>query len=438
MMTFQESVDYLISFYDLEKATAPFTYSFNLVHFENFLQQLGSPHKSLKKTILVAGTKGKGSTAAMIAAGLRAQGYRVGLFNSPHLSCIRERIAVDGHPISEREFAQLVEDLKPRLSLEKRNDFRTVFEILTTMAFLHFLRSKVDFAVLEVGLGGRLDSTNIVNPAVSVITSISLDHTHLLGKTLPEIAREKAGIIKKGGWVVSAPQVREVEEVIKERCKEVGAKLIQVGRDVTYYPIRETLNGSEFVFHNLRGKEEIYYIPLLGEYQMENAALAISTLKILQSSRKRISLDKVKMGLKKVKWPGRMEIVSRNPWIVLDGAHNVDSAFKLKKSIQHLFPYRNLILVLGISMDKDAKGIMEVLLPIAKAVIFTKALHPRASPPELLAQQIQGKRETPPFQIESNSKAAYKQAKKLAQKEDLILITGSLFLVGEIRENLIE
>lgn len=435
-LTFADAVNYLSSFINYERQPqVPYTKAaFDLEEFNRFLTRLDSPHRRLK-TVVVAGTKGKGSTAAMIASIAQASGLKAGLYTSPHLCSIRERVRVNGEMIPEETFAALVTALLPHIEatgLGAIRRFRTFFEILTALALVHFQHAEVDLAVLEVGVGGRLDATNVVRPLVSVITPISLDHTDLLGDTIPLIAREKAGIVKPQGIVVTAPQTPEALAVIQAVCAAQGARLHDVAREVRWQPIR--WNSERSVF-DLDGAVRAYHhleTPLAGPHQILNAATAIVTAEQLEAQGLPISTEGIHTGLRLVQWEGRLETVSRQPWIVLDGAHNRDSARRLCEALHTCFRYRRLILVLGISANKDLEGIVEELAPSAGVMIATRALLPRAAPPQRLAELAA--KWTVPTIVEEKTREALGRAIAEAREGDLILVTGSLYLVGDAKQ----
>ncbi|MFA5410833.1 MAG: folylpolyglutamate synthase/dihydrofolate synthase family protein [Candidatus Omnitrophota bacterium] len=426
-MTYPETIRYLESFINYEKIPAyPYKESLKLERIRGFLDALGNPEDSLR-CIHVAGTKGKGSTSAFLTYILREGGYKTGLYTSPHLSDFRERIRILNPqslaPVPQPEFegiilpedlAGLVKRLKPEIEkYNRRSPYGALsfFEVYTALALTYFKERKVDFAVLETGLGGRLDATNAVNPLVCAITPISYEHTQKLGNTLREIAKEKAGIIKSripGSIVISAPQEKEAIEVIRARCKEAGAKLYEINPD------------------NYRR----FKIKLLGEHQQINANLAAEIIKALGAYGIKIKREAIKKGLYHTVWPGRCETVSRNPLAVLDGAQNLASSRALKKTIKENFKYRKLILVLGISSDKDIKGICHELSGLADSVILTRADSPRAAKPEVLGGYFKDKERY----LTNSVKEAISLAKQKAGTRDLILVTGSLFVVGEARE----
>ncbi|MBI2958527.1 MAG: bifunctional folylpolyglutamate synthase/dihydrofolate synthase, partial [Chloroflexi bacterium] len=324
-MDYREAERYVLSLTDYEKTpfVAYTATTYDLRRVEDLLARLGNPHL-VARTAHVAGTKGKGSTTAMIASVLSASGYRTGLYTSPHFHSLRERIRIDGAMINESEFASATE--RVQRAIEAMNNrtgagLLTTFELLTAIAFYHFAQGGVQYQSVEVGLGGRLDATNVVQAGVCVITSISLDHTEVLGKTLPAIAAEKAGIIKTGTTVVCAPQAPGVDAVIAGRCRGAGAKLVRVGADVSWEAGAFDSNRQALRVHGRLGDYEVE-IPLLGEHQMENAACAVAALEVLAEQGGRITAESISSGLASVAWPGRLQVLGNRPWLVCDGAHN--------------------------------------------------------------------------------------------------------------------
>jgi len=418
-MNYKEAEKFLLGLIDFEKIT-DFKYDFDLDSFREFLSHIGSPQNQIRNPILIAGTKGKGSTASFLASALTRNGYTAGLYTSPHLINLRERIRVDGRPIKKAEFARILDEIRP--FIEKRH-FRTFFEVLTTVAFLYFIEKKVDFSILEVGMGGRLDATNVCDPLLSIITSISYDHTEILGDTLQKITREKAGIIRENGFVISAPQEKEVKRVLEAICEQKGSKLLWVNKNEAKR-ISKSKKGQTFEIEGFR-----FRIPLLGMHEIENGAVAYHALKMLGEKGFRLDMDRVREGFRSVKWRGRLDIIGRNPYFVLDGAHNVESCEALQRAIEDYFKYNRLILILGISSGKDVKGIIDTLAPLADIIIFTRADAPRAIRPEILRKEYRG---TKRFCLAKDVRSAQKMAKRMAKSDDLILATGSLYLVGEI------
>ncbi|MBI4726399.1 bifunctional folylpolyglutamate synthase/dihydrofolate synthase [candidate division TA06 bacterium] len=438
-MTYQHAIEYLMSFLNLEKAPGQ-KYrddSYNLDDFRQLLNQLGNPQNSFK-SILVAGTKGKGSTAAFIESALSAQGLKAGLYTSPHLISFCERIKLGGRSILERDFAQRLDWLKPFLEKQKVNAHSktggrsTVFEILTAMAFLYFQEMRIDWAVLEVGLGGRLDCTNVVNPRVSVITNISHDHTEILGESLKEIAGEKAGIIRQDGLAVTSPQGAEALKVIMNRCRELNARLFQVGKDVIFKISEQNPEHLSLDLAGTFGKLNSVELGLNGDFQAENAATAFAALRALQFRNQQVGDPAIRKGFKDISWPGRLQTVSRHPLIIIDGAHNDYSAYRLKKAVEILYPEKTRILVLGISANKDIGGIVSNLVPQSRVLVITKAKHSRAATPEAIRREAK-KFAVPVIETETLCQAL-DRAKELAMPQDLVLVTGSLFLAGETLE----
>lgn len=398
------------------------------------LRAAGNPERRYP-SVHVAGTKGKGSTAACLASILGAAGYRVGLYTSPHLHTFRERIQISGQPIDPGLFAELTAELAAANAalVGEHPDWgeATAFELATALALLAFARSRVDVAVVEVGLGGRLDATNVLLPEVAAITSISYDHTQILGNTLAEIAREKGGIIKPGRPVVSAPQHPEAEAVITRTAAERGAPLLLGGRDwaVEGVPARFSFRGPGGELHGLR-------LALRGAHQVENAGVALAVGQLLGERGLPIPESALRRGLVEVQWPGRLEVVHERPCVVVDGSHNVDSAERLARAMREEFTWRRLTLVLGIARDKDIPGIVRALAPLADEVVAVASHSPRAARPERILAAASAL-QLPVAAHEAGSVAeALDAALAQAAPEDLILVTGSLYVVAEAREAL--
>jgi len=431
-LNYSQAEDYLNSFVNYEQIPG-ITYAgagYSLEHLEELLKRMGNPQLAAG-TIHIAGTKGKGSVAVMIAQVLSDSGYKTGLYTSPHLQTLRERISVDGSLISEAEFAAAMAEVKPFVeSLKQDANFRqlTYFEALTALAFVYFKKKQLDFQVLEVGLGGRLDATNVAIPFVCIITPISLDHTQILGNTIGEIAREKAGIIKSGCWVVISPQPKEAAEVIANICHEKEAKVVQVGKDVIWHKISGDLDQQSLVIEGRMNNYNVS-IPLLGDFQLENAAAAVAALEILASQGFSISAANITQGLARVKWPGRFQILQQYPIVLIDGAHNVSSMRGLVNNIKAYFSYKRIFLVFGTSCDKDIPGIVNELVPLSPQVIITRTAHSRAAPLPTLAAEFT-KRGIEP-EIGETVSEAISRALSLADRTDIICVTGSLFVVAE-------
>jgi dihydrofolate synthase/folylpolyglutamate synthase len=442
--TFQEALNYLYSFvdYTLERTYRYTPDRFNLDRVRVLLHAVGDPHRAFR-SIHVAGTKGKGSVCSLSASALRAGGYRVGLYTSPHLIRITERIQVDGEEISQQAMASLLEELKPEIA---RIPGITMFEILTALAFLHFARQKVDFASVEVGLGGRLDATNVLTPLVAVITSLSYDHMHVLGNSLSDIAREKAGIIKRGIPLVLAPQQHEAERVVEEVARERGAPIIRVGRDWLYAPGGHDLESQSLyiwpaseqrhmdAFVASAGGEEWapprYEIPLLGYHQVVNSAVAYAALQVVRESGVKLEEEAIQEGFRRVSWPGRFQILSRSPVVVIDSAHNRDSALRLRIALDDYFPGQPVTLVFGAMGDKDIPGMLAELLPRVSRLILTQPDHPRAATIEELAALAHGYG----WRVEEIKPVAeaLRFALTHSRPGEVVVAAGSLTVAGEV------
>lgn len=425
MHTYQEALDWLYSFVDFS-AQRKVKYSpetFDLSRMRALMALLGNPQNRYP-ILHLAGTKGKGSVSAMCASVLKAAGYRTGFYTSPHLHDFRERIQLNGEYISEADLVAIVRRLQ---ELAPQVPGITTFELNTALAFEYFARQAVDIAVIEVGLGGRLDATNIITPLVSVITSLSYDHMDLLGHTLAQIAGEKAGIIKPNVPVVSAPQLPEALAALETIAAERAAPLMVVGRDISFQPLTHSLEGQTFVVNG-----QTFSLPLLGAHQVENATTAYAALQAL-SAFLPISAEAIRTGLANVRWPGRFEILHRKPFIVADGAHNADSAKRLTAALADYFPGRRVHLIFGISADKDLDGMLAALLPFVSSVICAQAVHPRALEPEDLAAAVLARQ--PALHVESIAPVAKALARalELAAPEDVVLACGSLFIVAEVQ-----
>jgi dihydrofolate synthase / folylpolyglutamate synthase len=429
-LAYQEALDYLYSFVDYS-LTRGFRFSpekFDLGRMVAFLELLGNPHRSYP-VIHVAGTKGKGSTAALIASALQAAGYRVGFYTSPHLQEYTERIQVNGQSISESRLVHLVEYVKPYVADVER---LTTFEITTAIGFLYFAREKVDVAVVEVGLGGRLDATNVVDPLLSVITSLSMDHMSVLGDTLEKIAFEKAGIIKSGKPVVSAIQKPEALQVIEQIAGERGCPLILVGRDSHYASGTHSLDGQSLEVWNNQGRRAHLTIPLLGQHQVENAATAFAALQVAAEKGLIVSDEALRRGFASVRWPARFEVLRKEPLLIVDSAHNRDSALRLRQAMDDYLPGRPVVLLFGASEDKDIEGMFAELMPRVRYVVATQSVHPRAMEAAQLVELADkfGRPAEAVMPLEKALAAALKQA----GSDAAVLAAGSLFIAAAVRE----
>ncbi len=449
-MDYQQALDYIYGFVNYE--TMPMSRDaahFDLRRVDEMMRRLGNPHQAAR-SVHVAGTKGKGSTAAMIASVLTAAGYATGLNTSPHLVDLRERIKIDGKFITEEELVALVEKLRPEFDAVRKEATYgelTTFEVLTALAFYYFKEKGVDFQVMEVGLGGRLDATNIINPEVCVITSISLDHTEVLGNSLTEIAEQKAGIIKPDSVVVMSPQPEEAARVIEETADNYPVKLVRVGTDVTWRSLSFDLAGQLFEVKGRLGDYRLS-IPLLGRHQLDNAATAVATLEVLVERGFSIPRDSMVNGLARVSWPGRFQILRCQPLIVVDGAHNLDSIQRLTETLEQYFGLVSgkrllelkdsvshidrAILIIGASFDKEIASIVSELSPLFDRVIVTRSQHPRAAGTAALVTEFA--RYGVETLVTDNVPAALSLAESLPGDSGLICVTGSLFVVGEAIE----
>lgn len=436
-MDYRQAIDALLTLVDHERALPLLPRQkriYDLSRMKAFLEHLGSPQLAAR-TIHVAGTKGKGSTSAICDAVLYAAGYRTGFYSSPHLHSFCERIRRDAQPVAQAKFAGLVEQLWPHQEwVKEHTDLGPVslFEFMTGMAFQCFAQDLVDFQTIEVGLGGRLDATNVVRPDVCVITPISLDHTAILGDSVAKIAAEKAGIVKPGAPVVIAPQVPEAREVILSACQERDAQPIQVGVDITWKGGPSTIDGQSFT---VRGRlaEYALVMPLLGAYQLENAATALAALEVLKERGYSIPDEAIVKGFAAVSWPCRMEVLSRSPLVVADGAHNAHSMASLLESLPRYLSYQRLILVTGFSRDKSVSDMVKLLAGRSPAVFATRSRHPRSVPAGNLADQFRAQGVAQVTEASTVAEAVT-QALALAQPGDLVLGTGSLFVAAEVRE----
>lgn len=444
-MTYEQAIAYWFGRINYE-LRAPQPGDLKLDRMRSLLRLLGDPQNRFR-IIHVAGSKGKGSTSAMLASILRRSGYRTGLFTSPHLTEVEERIQVDGVSITRAELTALMADIQAAaddspndhsaLSTHHSPQAPTFFEIATALGFLHFARRRVDIAVIEVGLGGRFDSTNVCQPMVSLITSISFDHTQQLGNTLASIAMEKSGIIKPGRPVVSGTTLAEPRRVIESIAGERRAPLRELGRDFhfTYEPGRVAVQSERLPRVQVRTRRQLWPVMelgLLGQHQAENAAVAIATVEELREQGLRIDDQAVASGLAEVCWPARLEVVRRRPLVVLDCAHNVASAQALVDTLLLSFPPTRRHLIFAGSNDKDLAGMLRLLTPHFEHVYFTSYAHSlRSVPPDKLAEFLP----VPDIAhtLCPTAKDAWQQACASSAPDDLICITGSVFLAGELR-----
>lgn len=442
-MNYTESINYL---YGLQK----YGIKLGLERTRMIMTALGNPQDKFR-SVHIAGTNGKGSVSAMIASILRSHEFRVGLFTSPHLVSFTERITINGVQIAEPEVVSLTKEIKAVIDA-LNTDTPTFFEFVTAMAFLYFKRNGIDWGVIEVGMGGRLDCTNVITPEASVITRISYDHKEFLGDTLTAIAGEKAGIIKKGVPVISSAQEQEAEDVIVKKALEQSSDLYLYGRDFNGILKKSDINGISFDYiapelREINLSSISLHSPLAGEHQLINSCVAVKTAQLLLKKYTHDSIDNIfesiKSGLVNTRWRGRLEIFSHDPLIMIDGAHNPDAAEKLSNFLKSIISKYKIILVTGIMSDKDIYGILKPLLPLCSEIIFTAPNYGRAATPQLLADIAakEGFRSKTSPTIREALKTAVQISHSLKQKtsdsesrQPLILITGSFYTIGEAME----
>jgi dihydrofolate synthase/folylpolyglutamate synthase len=409
--------------------------NFNLSRMLRIVSGLGNPHKKFK-SIHIAGTKGKGSTAHMIAGMLKKAGYRTGLYTSPHFVDLRERISIDERLVTEAEFTRLMARIAP-VANRLQKDNPTFFELMTAAAFLHFANNKVDIAVIETGLGGRLDSTNVIRPEVCGITSISYDHTAQLGTTLEAIAEEKAGIFKPGIPVISAPQRPGVKRVLREQAKKTGCDLRFVGDDLEFSyrfeSSRMTGPHTRVCMATPTARFDHVRVPLLGEHQAHNCGVALGVIDALRQRKIEVSTQDAIDGLAEVKVQGRLETIRELPHTIVDAAHNGASVRALMRAIGQNVSYDSMVVIFGCSADKDIDGMLDQLQLGADKVIFTSTGTPRSVDPHELLSRFQEKSHKM-AQVEENLIDAYQTACNCVTREDLVCITGSVYLVGRAKQ----
>jgi len=420
-MKYTEALDYI-------HGALKFGVKLGLKNITTLLDLMGNPHKKLK-FVHIAGTNGKGSTAAFISSILIEAGYKVGVFTSPYLERFSERIRVGADEISESDVARITEIIRDKINImiDMGYNHPTEFEIVTALAMQYYYEKDCDIVVLEVGLGGRFDSTNVIDSAlVSVITAIGYDHMKILGNTLSEIAFEKAGIIKPSGEVVLYSQSLEVEKVIEDVCAIRGARLHKV--DFSSIEIAScSEDGQVFHYKQLRNLN----ISLIGQHQTRNAVMAVEACKIVSQKGYPISEDAIRRGLEKAKWPGRMEVIKKEPLFLIDGAHNAQGAEILREALDAYFPDKRRIFIFGVLKDKDYMSIIKTVIPGSEAVIAVTPDSDRALPAEELAILL--KPYCKNILISDTIEGAVKEAYQLSSKNDIICAFGSLYYIGKIR-----
>ena len=399
---------------------------FGLDTIAELLSRLGNPQNEYK-TILIAGTNGKGSTATMTASILESAGYKAGLYTSPHLVDVRERIVINGKKIARKDFDQIIANIK-----EKLKKPLTYFELLTAAAFVYFQRQKVDIAVLEVGLGGRLDATNVCRPLVSIITNVAFDHMAYLGNTLESITSEKAGIIKQNGICLTAAKQKNVLQVLKNICAERKAKLYRLGADIKIVKQK----NSFFAYQGLHRKLSGLTISLQGEHQLANAALAVAAVELSDKNGLKIGNNAIRAGLKKAYLDARLEVLQKEPFFLLDGAHNPAGINSLCRALKKDFSYKRLILIFSSLLDKDYCRMLKKIAPLAYKIILTKLKTTRAELPDNMLKILDkiGYKAI----VTENVGQAIQKAQSLAGKQDLICATGSFYLAGEVKQKFLK
>jgi len=435
--SYKQAIEYLFQKTDYEKQER-LRYNvttFSLERMEKLLSFLGNPHKKIH-TAHIAGTKGKGSTATMLARMLEANGYKVGLYTSPHVVHLHERIEVNSKMISESQMHGLLNRVYAPVEKLSKTDPPTFFEIMTAMAFMHFVDESVDIAVIETGLGGRLDSTNVIMPEVVGITNLSIDHVQQLGNTIDSIAKEKAGVFKPGVPVITVQQEPAAMRVLKSHAHAVKAPLSVTGSDIDFSQRFETSREhgphTRVCLTTPTSKFEHLRVPLHGKHQAINCGLALAMLDKLKSSGYKIDNEKATEGLHRVSLSGRMEMICDDPRIMIDAAHNAASVQALIQAIGQNIPYDSMVVIFGCNNDKDIRGMLQELQYGADKVIFTRSNSPKAMSPQDLADmytEICGKM----CQTAASLGEALRLAKSAVSKEDLICITGSFYLIGEAK-----
>ncbi|MEF2819672.1 MAG: folylpolyglutamate synthase/dihydrofolate synthase family protein [Clostridium sp.] len=424
-MKYEEAMKYITE-------VGNFGSNYGLERTYKLLEHLGNPERDLK-LIHIAGTNGKGSTTSMITEILMGEGYKVGMYTSPFIEEFEERIQINRNNIPKESLAILMDEIKVAVDkvIEAGYNHPTEFEIITVLMLLYFKKENIDFGVIEVGLGGTLDSTNVIKPIIQVITSISFDHTNLLGNTLEKIAREKAGIIKKEIPTVIYPQQEEVLKVIKNKCFEMDSELYIANNENLKF---ENIVNLDKPYQLLKYNNEIdILLPLLGEHQIINLSVAMQAIEVLNNKNIiDISIANIVKSIKNVSWKGRLEVLSNNPYVVIDGAHNIQGIKTLSRNIKKYFKYENLYLILGILADKDVEEMIKIITPMAKKVYSVTPNSIRGELAESLKDEVS--------KFNKNCKAfdkyeeAYLEALNDASEKDLILASGSLYMIGDMRK----
>ena len=435
--TYDEAMKYLFARTDYEKETRV-RYNkttFNLARMENLLRMVGNPHTKIN-TVHIAGTKGKGSTATMLAKMLESNNYRVGLYTSPHVLDLHERIVINSKMITRSQMLNLMNRIYAPVERLSKTEAPSFFEIMTALAFMHFADEQVDIAVIETGLGGRLDSTNVIRPEVVGITSLSIDHQDQLGTTIGAIAAEKAGVFKRGVPIITVEQVPAAMKVLESEAVRMKAPLMVTGRDIDFSHRFETSREegphTRICLTTANSKFEHLRVPLRGTHQAINCGLALAMLDKLKEKGYKIDNEKAKQGLNEVSLAGRMEMICDNPRILIDAAHNADSIRALMHAIGQNVPYDSMVVIFGCNVDKDIDGMLRELQYGADKVIFTRSNSVKAAWPEDLGErynEISGKM----HQTALSLREALRLAQSATGREDLICVTGSFYLIGQAK-----
>jgi dihydrofolate synthase / folylpolyglutamate synthase len=440
---YEQAIEYLFSRVNFERLVGA-QYSvddFKLDRMQAFLARLGNPQETIP-AVHIAGTKGKGSTAAFVASILTASGIRTGLFTSPHISAFEERLAVDGTVPAPGELAELVSSVSEVVSDLDKTPGRmspTYFEIATALAWQYFRRKNAEIAVLEVGMGGRLDATNICRPAVTAITTISRDHTRHLGSRLEQIAREKAGIIKPGVSVVCGVTAPEAQSVIADVCRDQQARLLQFGRDFDYRYIPPVDGeGARVTVRTWRNTWTELPLPLVGEHQAANAAVAVAAAEVLIELGWQIPPAAIPEGIGRVRWPGRIELVARRPTVIVDTAHNWAAVAALLRTLEESFPARRRVLIFAATRDKDVAGMLRQLLPRFDSIVLTCFQNNSRSVPVEELQRLAQRVGDYPLHAVAEPATAWRLARRFAGPEDLVCVTGSFFIAAELRDLILD
>jgi dihydrofolate synthase/folylpolyglutamate synthase len=441
--SYDEAIRYLNSRTNYEKKLPSYgPVILNLERMRRLNDLLGRPHDRFR-SIHITGTKGKGSTAFMAASVLDAAGLKVGVYTSPHLVDLEERIRVNGKNIPKQALADVLQRIRgpvEQIRFVAPPPHPTFFEILTTAAFLHFADERVDWAVVEVGLGGRLDSTNIIRPEVAAVTTVGLDHTHQLGDTVELIAGEKAGIFKRGVPVILGPQEPRARRVLLGRAKGADARVWSVDREIRIERLERTGEEPGYRFDVVTpfASHRGCRIALIGKHQVQNAAVAVGIFDALaQNGKVDVAEEALRDGLASVEVPARVELLGRSPWVILDGAHNPMSVAAVIDAVREQFRYRRLVLLFAMATDKDIPTCLDLLLPHADETFFTVTNSPRAEKPEALRQMAEARGKTN-LHCEPDEKEAFRRALSACGEDDLLLVTGSLYLAGDLRPTMLE